>query len=103
MTDNPGYHVNHITQGQLGELSKVQEELEEALDAETQQSAVMVLVELSDMLGAVEAYLAKHHPSMSIKDLLTFSAITKRAFQSGRRVSKATVSEATSSTPSTPT
>lgn len=87
MTDQklPGYHLARIEKGDLGELSKIKEELEEAIDAEGQNSSVMVLVELADMVGAIEAYLAKHHPGTTLDDLVIFSNITKRAFQNGRR------------------
>ena len=81
----PGYHLARIEKGELGELSKIREELEEALDADVQDASVMVLVELSDMMGAVQAYLEKHHPSISVDDLVKFSRITKRAFVNGRR------------------
>lgn len=83
--ENPGYHLAHIQKGELGELSKVREELDEAFDAQQQQASVMVLVELSDMLGAVQAYLEKHHPSITMDDLMRFSMITQRAFKNGRR------------------
>lgn len=84
-TERPGYHLVHIPKGELGELSKVREELSEAEDAEGQNSAIMVLVELSDMYGAMEAYLARHHPTLTMTDLKTFAAITRRAFANGRR------------------
>jgi len=45
----------------------------------------MILVELSDILGAIEAYLDKHHPGMKLDDLKKMSDITKRAFINGRR------------------
>jgi hypothetical protein len=45
----------------------------------------MVLVELSDMLGATQLYLEKHHPSITIVDLLKMSDVTQRAFKSGSR------------------
>lgn len=83
--DKPGYHLAKIAKGELGELSKVKEEIEEALDAQDQKAEVMVLVELSDAIGAIEAYLARHHPTISIEDLLRMAAITKRAFDHGRR------------------
>ena len=83
----PGYHLRQIPKGKLGELSKIQEELEEAMDADEQGSAIMVLVELSDLVGAIEAYLLHHHPSVSLSDLQKMAAITKRAFESGRRQS----------------
>lgn len=82
---NPGYHLREIPRGELGELSKVYEEVLEALDAEAQGSSIMALVELSDLLGAVRAYLAKHHPSIGLEDLEAFASITARAFTSGRR------------------
>lgn len=82
---NPGYHLVAIEKGELGELSKIQEELHEAVDAQNQDVKVMVLVELSDMVGALQAYLDKHHPGTTLADLQKMAAVTKRAFQSGRR------------------
>lgn len=82
---NPGYHLREIPRGELGELSKIYEEILEALDAEAQGASVMTLVELSDLVGALKAYLAKHHNSISLEDLEVFSSITARAFTSGRR------------------
>lgn len=85
MTDAPGYHLASIEKGKIGELSKIVEELQEALDAESQGSKVMVLVELSDLVGAVRLYLEKHHPSIGLEDLVKMSDITRRAFESGHR------------------
>ena len=84
----PGYHLKPIEKGELGELSKIREELDEAVDAvdaHEQGVSVMVLVELSDLVGAVEAYLIKHHPGTTLEDLQKMAAVTRRAFQSGRR------------------
>ena len=81
----PGYHLREIEKGVLGEPCKIREEAEELIDAFTQGSRVMELVELSDLLGAVEAFLDNRHPGYTRDDLRTFSAITKRAFQNGRR------------------
>lgn len=83
--DKPGYHVAAIPKGVLGELSKINEELAEAHDAEAQGAKVMVLVELSDLYGALEAYLTKHFPSVTMRDLEKMAAVTKRAFENGRR------------------
>ena len=80
-----GYHIAHIDKGMIGELSKIQEELDEAEDAEKQGCKLMVLLELSDMLGAIEAYLEKHHPDFRLMDLKKMSDITRRAFKSGAR------------------
>lgn len=85
--ENPGYHLVAIPRGVLGELSKIREELDELEDAMAQGSRVMAAVELSDMMGAVQAFMDRHLPGTTIEDLLKFSAITKRAFQNGRRTS----------------
>lgn len=80
-----GYHIKEIEKGKLGELSKVYEEIEEARDADEQNCSIMVLIELSDAIGAIEAYLEKYHPSISIEDLIKMKDITKRAFRTGHR------------------
>lgn len=80
-----GYHLKEIEKGILGELSKIYEEVEEVKDAEEQGINIMLLVELSDMLGAVESYLEKHHPSITLQDLIKMKDVTKRAFETGGR------------------
>lgn len=81
----PGYHIAEIQKGILGDSSKIAEELQELQDAEAQHCKIMMLVELSDLIGAVELYLNKNFPDISLQDLLTMSAITQRAFNNGRR------------------
>lgn len=82
---NPGYHLDRIPKGTVGEATKIHEEALEFMDAVAQGAEVMALVELSDLHGAVEAYLARHHPSVSISDLATMARITQRAFRNGHR------------------
>ncbi|AXQ69170.1 hypothetical protein HOU02_gp555 [Caulobacter phage CcrBL9] len=82
---NFGYHVRLIPKGVLGEVSKIKEEFAEFEDAMEQGSLIMALVELSDMQGAIKAWLAKHAPGVSLDDLNTMSLITERAFRNGRR------------------
>lgn len=79
-----GYHTKQIKKGVIGEFSKVEEEWQEVLDARKQDSKVMELVELSDMIGAIDLYL-KNKFNMSVLDLTSFSEITQRAFKSGHR------------------
>lgn len=86
--DATGYHELDIPQGEYGELSKVAEEFFEALDAEEQENPVMVLLELSDMVGAIDGYLERYHPSITLDDLIVMADATHDAFASGRRVSK---------------
>ena len=80
-----GYHKAKIKKGILGEISKIQEELDEVKDAVVQACTIMELVELSDLFGAIESYLEKHHPNTDMLDLQKMSDITKRAFTSGER------------------
>lgn len=79
------YHIHEITKGEIGELSKIYEEIDEVKDAAIQQGSIMLLLELSDTIGAIECFLEKYHPSVSINDLIKMSDITKRAFKSGER------------------
>lgn len=77
------YHLTEIPKGVYGEFSKIKEEFLEADDALQQDNPVMVLQELSDMLGAIEAYTAKYN--ITLIDLIIMKDATKRAFESGHR------------------
>lgn len=81
----PGYHLRNIPKGELGEPSKIVEEVFEFLDATEQDCDVMALVELADLHGAISAWLKKRHPSLTVADLAKMSNITERAFRNGRR------------------
>lgn len=71
-----------------GEDSKIYEEVDEFADALDQGVAIMALVELSDLIGAIKGWLAKNHPSITLDDLVAMSAVTDRAFESGARKPK---------------
>ena len=79
-----GYHKINIEKGVFGEASKISEEYNEWLDAKNQDIAIMELVELSDMIGAMEGYIEKRF-GMSIINLLKMSEATKSAFKDGTR------------------
>lgn len=81
------YHLasSKIRKGELGEISKIQEELDELRDAMTQECRIMALLELSDLVGTIELFLEKHFSDFTIEDVLTMQRITKRAFQNGAR------------------
>lgn len=81
----PGYHIARIQKGVLGESSKIREEVDELMDAEAQGARVMAIVELSDLLGAVEAYLETQKLGVTMEDLTKMAHITKRAFRNGHR------------------
>lgn len=81
----PGYHLRPITKGTLGELSKIREELDELEESMEQGVKIMATVELADMYGAIEAFLEQHFPDLDMADLAKMAAVTRRAFDNGRR------------------
>lgn len=82
--ESKGYHTRHIEKGVLGESSKIFEEYEEFCDALEQKNDIMALLELSDMIGAIEAYAEKKH-NVSLKSVLRMMKATKKAFKDGTR------------------
>ena len=80
-----GYHLRDINKGEIGEVSKIVEEVEELLDAHEQGVKVMELLELSDIYGAMVRYLEKHHTGMTMKDIKKMHKVTRRAFDNKRR------------------
>lgn len=82
-----GYHKNKIPKGVLGEFSKIKEEFLEAEDAIEQENNIMLLVELSDLIGAIESYCENNH-NITLGDLLIMSKATKNAFNDGTRTNK---------------
>jgi phosphoribosyl-ATP pyrophosphohydrolase len=70
------FHVDEIEKGVYGELSKIKEELEEAYDAEKQGIRLMLLIELSDIIGAVKGVADKH--GVSLDDLIKFAEVRSR-------------------------
>lgn len=83
---NPGYHIDIIKKGEIGKSSKILEEVMELIDAEKQGCKVMMLVELSDMIGAINHYLEKNDLHVEIDDLKKMAEITKRAFINKHRI-----------------
>lgn len=60
MSSKPGYHINEIKKGTVGEVSKIVEEIYEYEDAVLQGVKIMALVELSDLIGAIELHWEKY-------------------------------------------
>jgi phosphoribosyl-ATP pyrophosphohydrolase len=85
MARKPGYHIKKIKRGTIGESDKILEEILELIDAEKQNCRVMVIIELSDIIGAISAYIDRYGLRISLKDLEIMSEITKRAFKNGHR------------------
>lgn len=80
-----GYHLREIKKGEYGEISKIEEELDELKEALEQDNMIMAMCELSDVYGALVGYLEKYFPELTIEDLKTMSDATKRAFADGGR------------------
>jgi hypothetical protein len=82
-----GYHQKEIKRGVYGEFSKIKEEFEEAEDAFIQENPIMLLLELSDLLGAVEKYCSSKY-NIELEDLMKMKNATKSAFEDGIRQSR---------------
>lgn len=80
-----GYHIQHIKKGEIGKSSKLLEEVHELIDAEKQECKVMILIELSDLIGAIDLYLERNFKDIQPEDLRKMSTITQRAFKNGFR------------------
>jgi len=80
-----GYHKRPIKKGEVGEISKIEEEIDELKEAIEQYNSILALVELSDIYGAIECYLEKHFSDFTMEDLKSMSDATRRAFEDGSR------------------
>ena len=80
-----GYHIRDIRRGELGESSKIQEELDELIDAECQNNKVLMLCELSDIYGAMDLFLHKYFEGLTMYDIAVMAKATKQSFESGER------------------
>lgn len=78
-----GYHLSEIEKGELGEFSKIKEEFLELEDANIQNDSILILCELSDLIGSIEEYIKKWN--LNIEDLKKFSDKTKKSFKDGTR------------------
>lgn len=78
-----GYHAVKIKKGVLGEISKIQEELDELKDAENQGVKILIAVELSDLFGAIREYAKKY--GLKMADLHDMAKLTRKAFEQGHR------------------
>ena len=79
-----GYHKRVIEKGKLGNFSKIREEYEELLDAFEQKDKILQLCEMSDLIGAIEAYASEKF-NISLEDIISFSEKTKKAFKEKKR------------------
>lgn len=94
----PGYHLINIEKGCNGEPSKIIEEIIELIDAESQNAKIMALIELSDLLGAIELYVNKYEiqyfldkeflnaPPSTSKQILFFAEKLNHSFDNETRL-----------------
>lgn len=103
-----GYHSTPITKGILGKWSKVEEEIQEYLDAKKQEVKILMACELADCWGAYELYsknldetgkIAKEEENyfemwieyeaeklnLTFQDLTKMADLTALAFKNGLR------------------
>ncbi len=80
-----GYHFDNIVKGEYGKSSKLLEEVLELIDSEKQNSKIMCLLELSDLIGAIDGYLKSNYKEITLQDLIIMSNATQRSFYSGER------------------
>ncbi len=78
-----GYHKMNIQKGVLGEFSKIAEEFDELDDAYMQDCKVLMICELCDLIGAIEAYAGKYN--LTLNDLIQMKDMTKSSFEEGKR------------------
>lgn len=77
------YHKRKIVKGTIGNISKIQEEMDELNDAIEQGNVVMAILECSDIIGAIEAYVKQFN--LTLDDLIVMKNATKSAFEDGTR------------------
>lgn len=81
------YHIKKIERGVYGGDSKIREEYEEFQDALDQCNPIMALVELADLIGAIEGYTLANY-NITLAEVLEMHYATQRAFKSGHRKAK---------------
>lgn len=79
-----GYHIAKIKKGKLGKFSKIREEYQELKDAHQQKNPILMLCELADLVGAIEAYSIKEY-GINLQDIINMKNLTSSAFKEGKR------------------
>lgn len=92
--EGKGYHTTKIPKGIFGDASKIIEEYHEWFDGFNQGAKVLELVELADLLGAIEGYVKKQY-SLCLQDIIQMKNLTERAFTDGTRIDKITEDQPT--------
>lgn len=80
-----GYHETIIPKGTIGEFSKIEEEFEELKDAYLQNNKILILCELSDIIGSIDLYLTKNFNGIKLDDIIKMKDLTQRSFENNIR------------------
>lgn len=70
------FHEKPVTRGVYGEFSKIQEELEEAIDAAERGQTLLLRIELANLIGAVKGVADKY--GFNFYELAQFSELVSR-------------------------
>lgn len=73
--DNIFQHKVPVVKGILGDLSKIQEELDELKDAVAQHNNIIIYTELADLYGAIEMFVNEHCPRITMMDIIDAAKI----------------------------
>lgn len=76
------YHTIFIPKGKLSHESKITEEYLEFMDSLSQNNIVMALLELSDIIGAIELFANKYN--ITLCDLITMVELRKKVLSSNQ-------------------
>lgn len=78
MDKNFSFHISEYKKGDYKTFDKIIEEYEEILDARKQNNKIMEIIELSDLIGAIEGYIENEF-NLTLNDLILFSNKVKES------------------------
>jgi hypothetical protein len=79
-------HKAKIAKREFGSIGKIEEEFLELMDAWEQNNRIMTLIELSDLVGAIQGFLENQFAyTVNLNDVLKMKEATRSAFLSGER------------------
>lgn len=79
------YHKKNIEKGVYGDFSKITEEYEELKDAIDQDCKILILNEISDLLGSIKGFVEKN-TNYNLTDFIQMMELTESSFKEGKRI-----------------
>jgi hypothetical protein len=74
--------------GVYGQFSKLEEEFAEMKEAYENSDSIALLTESSDFIGALEEFIEKQFPPLTLNDLILHSNNKKKAYAEGKLVNR---------------